>query len=344
MSKVLVAMSGGIDSSVAAALLKEEGHKIIGATMVVHDAFSEIDNAKIIAERLNIPLKIFDLRDVFTRKVIKSFIGEYSQARTPNPCVICNREIKFGVLLNKALALDCDNIATGHYARIEKNSSGSERYLLKKGKDGKKDQSYMLYRLLQYQLKHILFPLGEYTKERVKKIAEERKLIIDKREESQEICFIPDNDYVAYLNEKNPGISRPGPIIDKEGKLLGQHKGLHRYTIGQRRGLGISLPYPVYVIKLDKDRNAVVVGKDEEVFKDKCIVQDVNWIAIDKLLSACEVMVKIRYNTPARRARIFPVDNSQVKIVFAEKQRAVTPGQSAVFYKGDTVIGGGIIM
>ncbi len=343
MAKVLMAMSGGIDSSVAAALIKEKGHEVVGATMVVHDLSSETENAKEIASRLNIPLEIFNFKKIFKQKVIKNFVAEYSAARTPNPCIICNKEIKFGTLLAVAQKAGCDYIATGHYAKIEHNIDGCGRYLLKKAKDEKKDQTYMLYLLSQYQLEHTLMPLGNYTKAKVRKFAKEKGLVIEDREESQEICFVPDDDYVNYLNMNYPDISRPGPILNTRGEKLGEHEGLHRYTIGQRRGLGISLPYPVYVIELDKKRNAVIVGKNKEVFSEGCYVNNLNWIAIDNLESPMEVSVKIRYNSPASTAIIYPDDNI-VKVVFKKLQRAVTPGQSAVFYKGETVLGGGIII
>ncbi len=343
MSKVLVAMSGGIDSSVAAGLLQNKGYEVIGATMVVHESFSEVKNAREIANRLNIELEIFDFQKTFAHKVIDNFVKEYSVARTPNPCIICNKEIKFGLLLDKALQMGCDYIATGHYAKIEHDIEKSGHYLLKRARDKKKDQSYMLYLLTQKQLEHSLMPLGDYTKKEVRKLAEELGVLIEERRESQEICFIPDDDYINYLDVNHPQISKPGPILNKYGEKLGEHKGLHRYTIGQRRGLGISLPYPVYVIELDKARNAVIVGKNKEVFTKECYVNKINWIAIDNLKSSRKVDVKIRYNSPAREAIVYPHKEDTVRIVFDEEQRAITPGQSAVFYEGETVLGGGII-
>lgn len=359
MERVLVAMSGGVDSSVTAALLKEKGYEVIGGTMEIFPDYeqppveeggccslSAIEDAKRVARKLDIRHYTFNLKDIFERKVISNFVNEYRNARTPNPCVVCNKEIKFKSLLRKALELDCNYIATGHYARIihKDEGQGKGRYLLKKAEDKMKDQTYMLYGFTQFQLKHTLLPLGDFNKTRVREIANELGFKIHNKPDSQEICFVPDNDYSRFLDENYSEIAEPGPILDKEGNKLGEHDGLHHYTIGQRRGLGISLSYPVYVLELDKDRNAVIVGKDEEVYEKGLFAEQINWIAIDSLTESGEVLAKIRYNSPEVEATIYPEDKDRVKVVFREKQRAITPGQSVVFYDhGDIVIGGGII-
>ncbi|MFW5986507.1 MAG: tRNA 2-thiouridine(34) synthase MnmA [Halanaerobiales bacterium] len=348
MKKVLVAMSGGVDSSVAAALLKERGFEVIGGTMDILPPAeaanrSPGDEAAKIASELSIPHYIFDLKAEFREKIINNFAREYGNARTPNPCVICNREIKFGLLRQKAIQLGCDYFATGHYARSNRDQTG--RYLLKKPFDPEKDQTYMLYRLTQSQLEMVLFPLGELTKTEVRDKAREIGLDIYDKKESQEICFIKDDDYKRFLNQYYPELSEPGPIFDINGKRLGQHKGLHHYTIGQRRGLGISLPYPVYVVEMDRDKNALIVGEDKKVFSRGLIVESVNWIVDNERKEydfplACRV--KIRYNSPEVEALICG-ENELINVKFKQKQRAVTPGQSAVFYRNDTVLGGGII-
>ncbi|MFW6381035.1 MAG: tRNA 2-thiouridine(34) synthase MnmA [Bacillota bacterium] len=352
--KVMVAMSGGVDSSVTAALLQDKGFRVVGVTMKVFPDYEQpsedagsccslelVRDARDVASRLDIPHYTINLQQEFQKQVIDNFVEEYSQARTPNPCVVCNREIKFKRLLWKALEIDCDYLATGHYARIQHNPG--QRHLLKKARDESKDQTYMLYVLSQFQLAHTLMPLGAYTKREVRKLARDYGFVNADREESQEICFIPDDDYTRFLEENYSGFREQGPIYDRQGNKLGQHQGLHRYTIGQRRGLGISLSHPVYVIGMDKERNALIVGEDEAVYCRQLQADTINWIALDSLSQPRQATVKIRYNSPEVPATLYPEAEDRVRVIFEEAQRAITPGQSVVFYDGDSVLGGGII-
>lgn len=341
-------MSGGVDSSITAALLKERGYELIGGTMEIlpeyednPDYISPSKDAKRVADRLGIPHYTFDLKKEFEKEVIDYFVEEYKNARTPNPCVTCNKKIKFKVLLDKALELGADYVATGHYARIIDGNNG--RRLLKKAKDIEKDQTYMLYGLTQFQLQHTLMPLGEYNKAEVREIAFNLGLEVHDKAESQDICFVPDNNYVRFLDEHYSDISKPGPILDTSGKKLGEHKGLHYYTIGQRRGLGIAAGYPLYVVKLDKEKNAVIVGRDEEIYNQALFADNVNWVSIADLKEPLIVKARIRYNSREARATIYPEGQDKVRVVFEEKQRAITLGQSVVFYDDDIVVGGGIV-
>jgi len=341
--KAAIAMSGGVDSSVAAALLKEQGHEVIGVTMrlMPDDSRAGTDAANI-ARELAIPHHVVDLTRVFAERVIEDFRREYSRGRTPNPCVICNKHIKFGALLEKAGELGADCIATGHHARIERDEN-TGRYFLNKGADTRKDQSYFLCRLDQEQLSKAVFPVGHLTKEKVRQIAGELGLPAADRPESREICFIPDDDYAGFLNENIPRTPRPGPILDSQGNILGEHRGIIYYTVGQRRGLGIAAEAPLYVIAIDVENNAIIVGNKEETYGTELTAGDMNWIAIDRPDAAIKVKASIRYRHTEAKAIVSPLENGSVYVKFAEAQSAIAPGQTIVFYEGDKVVGGGTI-
>ena len=355
--KVVVAMSGGVDSSVAAAILKEEGYQVIGVTMQIwpsdkqaHEVdrfggccgLSAVEDAKGAAYKLDISHYVMNFRDIFAQKVISHFCQEYSLGRTPNPCIRCNQYIKFDALLERARRLGADFVATGHYARIKKGEA-SGRYFLKKGIDRRKDQSYVLYPLTQEQLSHTLLPIGNFTKERVREIAGELGLPVAAKPESQEICFIPDDDYPKFLEEHIPQAVKPGPIVDKEGSILGEHKGILFYTVGQRKGLGISAKEPFYVTAIDRERNTLIVGNKEDVYGNKLIASKLNWITIEKLKQPITVKAKIRYRHQEAEAAITPLDEEQVYVEFKEPQMAISPGQAIVLYHVDSVVGGGTI-
>jgi tRNA-specific 2-thiouridylase len=345
--KVVVAMSGGIDSSVAAALLKEEGHEVVGATMQVVSTGNQATGAEIYAgeaaQGLGIPYHVIDLRDTFDRRVVADFCREYSRGRTPNPCVRCNRDIKFGALWERAAEMGADFIATGHHARVERDEK-SGRYLLKKGADKQKDQSYFLCRLTQEQLSRVMFPVGHLTKNKVRQIAGELGLTAADRPESQEICFIPDNDYAGFLESHIPGTARPGPILDSEGNIVGEHRGIVYYTVGQRKGLGIAAAEPMYVTAIDAERNAVIVGNKEQTYGTELTAGDLNWIAKNPPELPFKAKARVRYRHAEAEASVTPLGNNSVYVKFTEPQMAITPGQTIVFYEGDTVIGGGTIM
>ena len=349
-------MSGGVDSSVAAALLKENDYDVIGATMQIWsrgkqtpaDSFSgccgrdAVTDAKKVAYKLGIPHYVMDFRDIFAERVIVDFCREYSLGRTPNPCIRCNQYIKFGALLDKARALSADFIATGHYARIERDRA-TQRCLLKKGIDPAKDQSYFLYALTQEQLSRTLLPLGAFTKDRVREMAGDSGLPVASKKESQEICFIPDHDYAAFLKDYIPQAAGPGPIVDERGKTLGSHRGILSYTVGQRKGLGLSAGEPSYVVALEPATNTVVVGSREATYGDELVASRLNWIAMDRLAQNITAKARIRYRHREAEATITPLDGDEIYIKFKEPQMAITPGQAVVFYDGDIVIGGGII-
>lgn len=338
--KVAIGLSGGVDSSVAAYLLKEKGYDLIGITMKVSDVDVSEDAAKV-AEKLNIPYHVLDLRHEFKNCVIDNFAEEYLQGRTPNPCAMCNKHIKFGVLLEKAKELGADYIATGHYARVEEHNG---RYLVLNAKDDKKDQTYMFYSLTQEVLKHILMPCGEYTKVQIREIAKNLGLEVHDKKESMDICFIPDNDHGKYIeNLEYKDRIKPGNFVDKEGNILGKHKGVIYYTIGQRKGLGLSLGKPGFVIDIIPERNEVVVGDEPEIFNSGLIAKDVNFIPFDFLENEMEVEAKIRYSTTKSKATIIPYEDGKVKVMFDDKQRAITKGQRVVFYIEDMLVGGGTI-
>ena len=353
---VVVGMSGGVDSSVTAYLLKEQGYNVIGVTMQIWPAdqedekvggccsLSAVNDARRVADKLDIPFYVMNFRDLFEIEVIDYFTNEYLQGRTPNPCIACNKKIKFEGFLEKARGLGADYVATGHYARIEYNQE-KQRYLLKKAEDDNKDQTYALYNFTQEQLAHTLLPLGDYTKPRIREIATALGLRVANKPDSQEICFVPNDNYKEFLESRvGKNKFKPGPFLDTKGNVLGTHQGLPNYTIGQRKGLGIALGYPVYVVSLDYEKNAVILGKDEEVYQKNLIAKDNNFIMFDKLEEPLEITAKIRYSAKPAPALLTPLAEGEVQLSFDEPQRAITPGQAVVYYQDDYVVGGGTII
>lgn len=351
--KVMIGMSGGVDSSVAAFLLQKESLEVIGATMKLYNnedidfvsektccSLDDVLDAKSVCARLGIRHYTLNMTDDFKKEVIERFISAYQNGFTPNPCIDCNRYMKFSKMLHKAQELDIDYVATGHYARIEKQG---DRYILKKAVDLSKDQSYVLYSLTQEQLKVTKFPLGNYTKQQVREIAEENGFVNARKHESQDICFVPDGDYSKFI-EYYTGKTYPcGDFVDMNGKRLGEHKGIIRYTIGQRRGLGLALPASMYVVEKDVDNNKVILGFNDDLFKKEVNVKNISFTACDGLDRPERLCAKIRYNQKEQPATVTQTDENHFTIVFDEPQRAITKGQAAVLYDGDTVVGGGTI-
>lgn len=350
-------MSGGVDSSVAAALLKEQGYELCGVTLRLYDgaeiaedevmtktccSLTDVEDARRVAARMGFRHVVFSFTDCFRKEVIDRFAKGYEEGRTPNPCIDCNRFIKFGKLLDRAKQLDMDGIATGHYARVEYDEP-SGRYLLKKARDASKDQTYVLYAMTQEELSRTLFPLGNLLKAEVRQLAEERGLVNARKPDSQDICFVPSGDYAGFL-EKKMAVKMPtGNFLDTDGNVIGKHKGHIHYTIGQRKGLGVSFAAPRYVVRKDAGNNTVTLGTAEDLFSDSLIADDVNWISIESLKEPMNVEVKTRYHQTESPATLYPQEGGSVLVRFKNPQRAVTPGQAVVFYSGDIVVGGGTI-
>ena len=354
MPKAIIAMSGGVDSSVAAFLMKEQGYDIIGITLKLHSGNDIIEeqscctqqdilDAKAVCDRLSIEHRVVDLESNFKEYVIDRFIDSYISGGTPNPCVDCNRFIKFSKLLQIAKDEGFDYVVTGHYARVAYVKE-SGRYVLKKGLDESKDQSYVLYSLTQDALEHIKLPLGELSKDRVREIAQENGFINASKKDSQDICFVPDGKYADFITQYTGKSFPDGDFVDLQGKVLGTHKGIIRYTIGQRKGLNLALPQSMYVCKKDVKENKVTLCLDHELFSSELVAEDVNFISIKELTEPIKVKAKIRYKHVEAEATLYPLSNSRVKLIFDEPQRAITSGQAVVMYQGNTVVAGATII
>lgn len=352
--KALIAMSGGVDSSVSALLMTEEGYECIGCTMKLYSnddigisrghtccSLDDVEDARAVANRLGIPYYVFNFTDSFKEKIIDKFVATYEKGMTPNPCIDCNRYMKFDSLYERAKILGCDYIVTGHYARIRKTDEG---YQLLKAVDSTKDQSYVLYQMTQEELAGTRFPLGELTKLEARQKAEAHDFINANKPDSQDICFVPDGDYVAALKRFSGKEYPSGDFVNKKGEVIGKHKGLVAYTIGQRKGLGVSADRPLYVCQIDTENNRVVLGDNEDLFSKSVDVREVHWISGKSPKEPISCKVKIRYRMEEQSATLYPGENQTAHIEFDQPQRAKTAGQAAVFYDGDIVLGGGVIV
>lgn len=353
---VVVGMSGGVDSSVAACLLKKQGYDVIGVTMQIWQerdigtaeneggccGLSAVDDARRVANQLDIPYYVMNFREEFQKNVIDYFVREYRAGRTPNPCIACNRYVKWESLLKKSIAIGADYIATGHYAKISRLENG--RYTLRRSDSIRKDQTYALYNLTQEQLSRTLFPVGEYEKAKIRELAEEAGLKVAHKPDSQEICFVPDNNYARFIEEETGEKEPPGNFVTLDGKILGQHRGIGHYTIGQRKGLGIAFGEPVFVVAIRPETNEVVLGKNSDVFTSHLTADTVNCMAVEHFEKGQEVIAKIRYNHEGARAVISDVGRDRIDLAFQEPVRAVTPGQAVVLYDDRNVLGGGTII
>src|SRR4051812_44182681 len=366
--KIAVAMSGGVDSSAAAAILKEQGHDLVGFTMQLWNqrrgisvdengeplpsrccSLDDVYDARRVAEELNFPFYVLNLEKEFEQAVVQPFVESYLQGETPIPCVACNSRLKFASLDKLATSLGCEKVATGHYARVGFDEA-TKRYRLLRGRDTQKDQSYFLWELTQEQLSRALFPLGERSKSDARQAARENQLAVADKKESQEICFVPDGDYAGFIDRyleaeaQTDRLPAAGEIVASNGSVLGTHTGIHRYTVGQRRGIGIAQSRPLYVLGINHDNNQVVVGGEDELLSNEFTAAGVNWIALDDPVQAVRAEVRVRYRHTPAAAAINPLKDGRARITFDEPQRAIAPGQATVFYRGDDVLGGGWIV
>lgn len=354
--KVVIGMSGGVDSSVAAYLLKEAGYDVVGVTMQIWQeedtcsleenggccGLSAVEDARRVANQLDIPYYVMNFKQDFKEHVMDYFLDEYLKGRTPNPCIACNRYVKWESLLKRSLDIGADYIATGHYARVIQLENG--RYTLGKSATTAKDQTYALYNLTQKQLSHTLMPVGDYTKDEIRAIAEKIKLQVANKPDSQEICFIPDNDYGKFISEHTEMEIKPGNFVTTAGEIIGKHKGIPYYTVGQRKGLNLSMGHPVFVVEIRAETNEIVIGTNEEVFYDRLYANQINFMSVPDIENEMRVLAKIRYNHQGAMATIQRINETVVECIFDEPQRAITPGQAVVFYEKDYVVGGGTII
>ena len=358
--KAIIAMSGGVDSSVAALLCQQQGFDCVGVTLALTDnsdrglpeeafpgertccSVDDVADARSVAFRLGMPFYVFNFKEAFRREVMDRFAAAYQRGETPNPCIDCNRYIKFAKLMHRGEEIGFPYVATGHYARVEQDRA-TGRWLLKKGLDENKDQSYMLYSLTQWELSRLLLPLGGLTKEETRRLAEEHGFVNARKRDSQDICFVPDGDYAAFIRRWTGRDFPPGDFVGTGGEVYGQHKGIIHYTVGQRKGLGLSFPQPMFVKELDVENNQVVLSKAEELFSQTVTARDVNLISVESIPEPLRVKARVRYRQKEQPATVVQTGPDELRVVFDQPQRAITPGQSVVFYDGDLVVGGAVI-